>query len=260
MILSRVIRHVREQNWTAIGIDFLIVVLGVFLGIQLGNWNAARTNERLGQAYAERLLADLRKDRDSRQTLVGYYEAVHASAERTVALLDDPAAAPLALVVHAYRATEYSYHPKLRATWDEIVSAGHIGLLPPAVGETVSDYFASDPADDVLDELKRSPYRQRVRSLLPHTVQDAIRARCGDVRDEAGEILGFRADCDLGLDATLVADAARVLRTDPTVTESLRYQFSDLNTARANIGGDLVYVDRALAALEGRAPEREKAP
>lgn len=42
MILRRVMSHVRNQEWTAIGIDFLIVVLGVYLGIQLGNWNAAR--------------------------------------------------------------------------------------------------------------------------------------------------------------------------------------------------------------------------
>ena len=175
MILRRIAQHVRQQNWTAIGIDFLIVVVGVFLGIQLGNWNAAQADERRGQAYAERLLADLRRDRDSRQLLVDYYDAVHASVERTVALLDDPAADPPALVVHAYRATEYSYYPKLRATWDEVVSAGHIGLLPPAVGETVSDYFASDPAGDVLAELKDSPYRLRVRSVLPHAVQDAIR-------------------------------------------------------------------------------------
>ena len=42
MLFRRVVEHVRTQNWTAIGIDFLIVVLGVFLGIQLGDWNEGR--------------------------------------------------------------------------------------------------------------------------------------------------------------------------------------------------------------------------
>ena len=28
MLLRRVIKHVREQNWLAVGIDFLIVVTG----------------------------------------------------------------------------------------------------------------------------------------------------------------------------------------------------------------------------------------
>jgi hypothetical protein len=39
MILGRVIKHLKEQTWTAIGIDLLIVVVGVFLGAQASNWN-----------------------------------------------------------------------------------------------------------------------------------------------------------------------------------------------------------------------------
>jgi len=37
MLLRRVIQHFRQQEWTAIGIDFLIVVVGVFMGIQVSN-------------------------------------------------------------------------------------------------------------------------------------------------------------------------------------------------------------------------------
>ena len=63
MLLRRVIEHLRDQNWTAVGIDFVIVVIGVFVGIQVANWNEALADERLGRAYAARLLADLEKDR-----------------------------------------------------------------------------------------------------------------------------------------------------------------------------------------------------
>jgi hypothetical protein len=42
MLLRRVIKHVRKQEWTAIAIDFVIVVVGVFIGIQAANWNEAR--------------------------------------------------------------------------------------------------------------------------------------------------------------------------------------------------------------------------
>ncbi len=33
MILRRITEHVNAQNWFAIGLDFLIVVVGVFIGI-----------------------------------------------------------------------------------------------------------------------------------------------------------------------------------------------------------------------------------
>lgn len=42
MLLRRIIEHVKAQNWTAIAIDFVIVVVGVFIGIQVSNWNDAR--------------------------------------------------------------------------------------------------------------------------------------------------------------------------------------------------------------------------
>lgn len=42
MILRRVTKHVRDQNWFAVFIDFIIVVVGVFIGIQVANWNEGR--------------------------------------------------------------------------------------------------------------------------------------------------------------------------------------------------------------------------
>jgi hypothetical protein len=42
MILRRVIKHFRNQEWTAIFLDFIIVVVGVFVGLQVSNWNEMR--------------------------------------------------------------------------------------------------------------------------------------------------------------------------------------------------------------------------
>ena len=39
MLLRRVTKDVRNQNWVAIGIDFAIVVIGVFIGLQATSWN-----------------------------------------------------------------------------------------------------------------------------------------------------------------------------------------------------------------------------
>ena len=45
MLLRRITQHVKDQNWFAVLIDFAIVVFGVFIGIQVANWNAARELE-----------------------------------------------------------------------------------------------------------------------------------------------------------------------------------------------------------------------
>ena len=45
MILRRLTTALRKQDWFTVVIETLIVVMGVYLGIQLGNWNAARGNQ-----------------------------------------------------------------------------------------------------------------------------------------------------------------------------------------------------------------------
>jgi hypothetical protein len=58
MILRSVIKHVRNQEWTAVFLDFLIVVVGVFVGLQVANWNAERLERTQERDYLIRLHDD----------------------------------------------------------------------------------------------------------------------------------------------------------------------------------------------------------
>ncbi len=62
MILRRVIGHFRQQEWTAIAIDFVIVVVGVFVGLQVNNWNEARADRVREAAHLAGLAQDIRAD------------------------------------------------------------------------------------------------------------------------------------------------------------------------------------------------------
>jgi len=62
MILRRIIAHLRKQEWTAIGLDLLIVVLGVFIGMQVSNWNASQVDQRALAKYMQDIAADIRAD------------------------------------------------------------------------------------------------------------------------------------------------------------------------------------------------------
>lgn len=59
MILRRLSKHVREQNWVAVALDFLIVVLGVFIGVQIGNWNDTRQQRTIYEQSLDRALAEV---------------------------------------------------------------------------------------------------------------------------------------------------------------------------------------------------------
>ncbi|MBL0041283.1 MAG: hypothetical protein IPP28_09655 [Xanthomonadales bacterium] len=64
MILRRLAQSLKEQNWTAITIEFVLLVLGVFLGIQAANWNEARGDRSREAVYLASLMQDLRSDID----------------------------------------------------------------------------------------------------------------------------------------------------------------------------------------------------
>ncbi|MEJ2330732.1 MAG: hypothetical protein P8Z33_12935 [Gammaproteobacteria bacterium] len=42
MILQRISENVSSQNWFAVAVEFIIVVVGVFMGLQVQDWNEAR--------------------------------------------------------------------------------------------------------------------------------------------------------------------------------------------------------------------------
>jgi hypothetical protein len=61
MIPRRLIRHLKDQHWFAVWVDLFIVVLGVFIGIQVSNWNEARRDRQSEREYLERLRHEVRE-------------------------------------------------------------------------------------------------------------------------------------------------------------------------------------------------------
>lgn len=59
MILRRLSQALKEQNWAAIVIEFILLVSGVFLGIQVSNWNAARVDRMEYEAALGRLGSEI---------------------------------------------------------------------------------------------------------------------------------------------------------------------------------------------------------
>ena len=81
MLLRRVMAHVKTQDWTAIVIDFVIVVAGVFVGIQVSNWNASRIERELMRGHLSEIAEDLR-------THLEYNAALEGSARLRISAVD----------------------------------------------------------------------------------------------------------------------------------------------------------------------------
>lgn len=58
MILRRFMQHVKQQNWFAVGLDVVVVIVGIFLGLQVQEWNQKRTDRAEEYNYLVKLHAD----------------------------------------------------------------------------------------------------------------------------------------------------------------------------------------------------------
>lgn len=63
MLLRRYLRHFRRHDWFAVGVDFLIVVVGVFLGIQAQQWNETRADRARERQLVAGMIEDIEIDR-----------------------------------------------------------------------------------------------------------------------------------------------------------------------------------------------------
>jgi hypothetical protein len=180
MILRRLAENLRQQNWTAIVIEFVLLVVGVFLGIQVSNWNTERETERKAQVFTERLREDLRVEVWRFKALNLYYQDVIDNAIATLRDLEgDKPLSNEALLIAAYRATQYSEFIQYRATYDELTSTGNIGLLRDRkLRRMATEIYGSSLYLNAKNEGQASEYRRAFRALLPVPVQIAVSSQC----------------------------------------------------------------------------------
>jgi len=236
MILRRVIEHFRKQEWTAIVLDFVIVVLGVLLAFQITAWNERRATRKQSADFSERLIADLEVEAWLYAYLVEYYDDVLASADRALSILEgDRNGGDEELLVSAYRATQFTQNDRRRATFDEIKSAGAIGLInDPALRDAAMTVYSATLFDEIYQTVSLTPYRALFRSEIPSSVQDTLAEKCGDkiVRTHNYETIVDALDypCETGLPAETISAAANVIRQNEDFLRRLRLHRTNLWT------------------------------
>lgn len=235
MILRRVIEHVKAQNWTAVSLDFLIVVIGVFVGIQVSNWNDARVDQRRAQDYLARIGGDLDADIAAIADRVNFWGRVadYGALGLNYAETGEPGDhTQWDLLLAYFQASQVAELVPLQATFDELKSAGELGLIAdPAFRNALSDYYMFTASATVTE---RPPYRAKVRGVIPLSIQSYIWDNCyASSGSERQTLLACASPVDEERAAKIVA----VISEDTALMADLRYWLSSLHVARL-IGDD----------------------
>jgi hypothetical protein len=91
MTATRLLRRLREHDWLAAAIEFVIVVAGILLALQVSNWNPDRVDRERGARFALRLEAELASDLHSMDEAIGFWEQVGAYGKGAMAHSEDGA-------------------------------------------------------------------------------------------------------------------------------------------------------------------------
>jgi len=229
MLLRRVIAHVRRQEWTAIAIDFVIVVVGVFIGIQVANLNAERVDRARAQSYLERVRDDLGADTESYNDRMSFWADVSDYGRVGLTYAETGRAGDLSqwqVLLAYYQASQVAEFSTVDATYRELTSAGELDLIADLeLRRSLALYYAT-AANPILTE--RPAYREHVRGIIPIAVQDHIWANC--YQSSARGVQDMR-ECGSPIsDAEAARLVARISRDEALMSE-LRYWVSTMRVA-----------------------------
>jgi len=132
MVVRRLSQAIREQNWFTVLVEFVIVVAGIFVALQVDGWNEARKERVLERRYLERLHQDLVQDIDEMK----YGERLSSQRKEMGQMLlraaDDPEIAefdPDSFII-AIEQAGYTFVPAVNdSTFEEIKFAGNLGII-----------------------------------------------------------------------------------------------------------------------------------
>lgn len=129
MILRRITEHVHAQNWFAVGLDFVIVVIGVFIGIQVANWNDDRIDRIETGSVLVRLQQEFQLHLERTDRSLVMHQAYLVATARLINGIRDARLAQDTLSDDIDVATGFATPPGPSTTFQELVSSGRLRLL-----------------------------------------------------------------------------------------------------------------------------------
>ena len=239
MILRRLSDNLRAQNWTAIAIEIAIVIVGVFIGMQVSNWNQQRIEKRETERLLSNLVPELQGQLQFFNDVRAYYSATRRYADKALGGWDGSAnVSDAEFVIAAYQASQITGIGQNTENWALTFGGNELrNIDDPNVRRTLEVILTSDYGPIGLNAAA-SPYREHVRRVIPISLQDAIRRQCGDsIRVTKGGFvrISLPETCSLQIPATEAESVAATLRSQPGLAQELTWHLAGLAVVLTNV-------------------------
>lgn len=251
MIFKRAIAKLRAQDWAAIAIELAIVIVGVFIGTWVANWNQERAEQRDTETLLLQLGPEMARQKLVVQSARSYFAITQRYAETAFAgWRSDPRVSDADFVIAAYQASQAAGLDSNGQSWTTIFGGDQLRRIKdPAIRAPLQRLMTFEYS--ILSyRMVITPYSKEVRRIIPNDIQQMIRKTCGD-RLEANRLtLSLSTTCRIDIPSAAVVAAK--LRAHPELVAELTQhqsavasQIDNLNLFEAQVDA----LDRGIKRL-----------
>lgn len=227
MLLRSVTKHVKEQNWFAIFLDLLIVVFGVFIGIQVSNWNQSYSDALRGNDYLERIVDNLETDISNFDNRIEFWNDVSNYGLISLQYANTKDRSDLSnwkLLLAFFQASQIAGFNTTNTTYNELTSAGELGLIENIeIRNSISKYYTNIVNSALIEQ---PDYRIHVRGYIPITVQQYIWTNCYSSTKDSTQVL---LPCKSPISEKRANEILESIVASDELMRELRYWASTLN-------------------------------
>ena len=258
LILARIARALREQNWTAVALEFTIVTLGVLLGSLVAQWNADRQEEARVREFLGLLFPFFQVWSDDINALEQYFKSRLVLAEATEQMIGQKGN-DAELVKAAFLSSNFA----VSTAYNEDTFALQVGsdILPRAkdadLRAAIVAAFQTLAHPELSFESYNTEFREFMVGAVPLDVQSALVSRCNEiglipeVEDVEQTVLSVATtDCPVDLAPGVAGPIAKEIRSNPDALENLRAHHAVLKSKVKRLATLRVDVENAIEQLE----------
>jgi len=247
MILKRLKDNVAQENWFAVTVEIIVVVLGIFLGFQLTDWDQDRKDRAEERLYLERLHDDMVTQINEMDLRMDYLGKAMTDNGIVVTYLTDPKAtdrpAPRILTAFYNSSVIFPFAP-FSLTYEELLSTGKTPIIRDLeLRKNIAKYFYDTaPLMDAWNIDDNNAYRELIRGEMPYHYQmmaatacepmanrmiadcaiDVSEAAAKDALDDLQKVEGIKRLATLNL--TRLSIALRLYRENITLAKQMKDQ------------------------------------
>lgn len=153
VIINRIAQGVRKQDWFTAILELIILVIGIYIGLQVDDWVSERKDRQTETVYLELLARDVAELQQQVEAQRAFEKDKVDVAARAYVLLtgDDPSAHQVELGELLTMLSGRRTLSLNSATYEQMVSSGHLQLIrDPKLRDKLVRYFARMKRDEAI--------------------------------------------------------------------------------------------------------------